>query len=74
MNRRTTTPDTGIERKRDVNHTICIGSAGFTTNVQDNSNLENVVLLFNQEAAYAKFLEHFQDIQHGQKGLTLQKL
>jgi phosphatidylserine/phosphatidylglycerophosphate/cardiolipin synthase-like enzyme len=59
---------------KDGSQKICIGSAGFTDNVQDNLNLENMVLLHKHPKVYSELLLHFQDIQHNHKNLTVHKL
>lgn len=60
----------GANGKRSV----CIGSAGFTTNVQDNLNLENMVLINGYAEIYDNFFKHFQDIKDGNKDLHLTKI
>lgn len=51
---------------------VIIGSAGFTTNVQDNINFENMVSISNDET-YNFLLSHFNSISIG-RGFTLAEL
>lgn len=53
-------------------HVVIVGSAGFSTNVQQNLNLENMVALCLPEV-YTFFLEHFNSITNG-KGITVKAL
>lgn len=59
---------------------IFIGSAGFTDNVQDNKNLENMILLKVQEDndqlqdIYNNLLAHFDSINSTRTGLTVTKM
>ncbi|MBN9413406.1 MAG: hypothetical protein J0H12_05740 [Candidatus Paracaedimonas acanthamoebae] len=59
---------------------ICIGSAGFTDNVQDNMNLENMLLLKISEEnvklqpIYTNLLAHFNSIDSNRTGLAVTKV
>lgn len=50
---------------------VFIGSAGFSDNVQDNLNLENMVLLFVPEI-YDSLLSHFNSIDSSRQNLNVE--
>lgn len=52
---------------------IFIGSAGFSTNVQGNLNLENMIFINNIEA-YNFFLGHFESINDSRPDLVIEEL
>lgn len=52
---------------------VFIGSAGFTDNVQDNLNLENMILIEDQDT-YDFFLSHFRSIEEERADLEMIKL
>jgi hypothetical protein len=56
-------------RLKDGGKKVLIGSAGFTDNVQDNLNLENMVLIFMPEI-YDNLLGHFNSINRGRLNVT----
>lgn len=60
-------------RHRDGSKKVLIGSAGFTDNVQDNLNLENMVLL-EGPAVYDMLLNHFRSINDSRGNLVVTKL
>lgn len=68
-----------IEQNDDTKK-IFIGSAGFTDNVQDNKNLENMILLRipvdndQLQGIYANLLDHFESISPTRPGLTVTKV
>jgi len=56
--------------KHDGQKIVIIGSAGFSTNVQDNLNLENMVMLYDG-LSYTFFLNHFDSINSSRTGMTI---
>ncbi len=52
---------------------VIIGSAGFTDNVQDNLNLENMVLIKVPEV-YDFLLDHFNSINDSITSLDVKKI
>jgi len=61
-----------IQQKDGVKK-VFIGSAGFTDNVQDNLNLENMILIKTPEA-YDSLLMHFNAINSSIEDLEMKKL
>lgn len=57
----------------DTTKKIIIGSAGFTTNVQDNLNFENMISI-NDPNIYGFLLDHFRSIDDSRDGLKVMEL
>ena len=60
-------------RHADDSRKVFIGSAGFTDNVQDNLNLENMVLL-KISSVYERLLAHFAAINSSRGNLEVTRL
>lgn len=58
---------------KDGTKKVIIGSAGFTTNVQDNLNYENMVSI-NDATTYNFLLNHFNSIENSRSGLKIIQL
>jgi phosphatidylserine/phosphatidylglycerophosphate/cardiolipin synthase-like enzyme len=62
-----------IKQREDDSKKVIIGSAGFTDNVQDNLNLENMVLIKVPEV-YDFLLDHFNSINDSITSLDVKKI